>query len=233
MKKIFNILLIALISSNYSYAQLSSTEVLNEGGSPNSLSFFDGSSSTSYNSFNSAGKGLMFPRIDLTTLKTTDIFDGGSIGQANYNPNYYDGLVVYNTVSGSIVSTDPMGSILGDNFDLGFYYYQNVSGTLNGGQWLPLDGSFTKTITINTVPALGVSTVLDLDEDGAIVVGGGTIGEITNLLEAKIYDNTGQLVLTASSNYDNDTKELTTGNGGVNTLLSVGKGPYTVILAYK
>jgi hypothetical protein len=236
---IFKLTFLVFIFS-FSIGGVVNAQVMSNGSTvdqfTNNNAFFEGATNfdTGISGSNINGKGLVFPRTDLTTWSfLTDDLDLGFI------PSSYDGMIVYNTGTGAtpITGINPTTSTA---VVPGFYYFSNPTITafdtpsITDGEWLPLGSSAkTKTTTINNVIAGGVSTVLDLDAPDAVVVGGGTIGEITNLLEAKIYNNTGQLVLTASSNYDNDTKELTTGNGGVNTLLSVVEGPYTVVLAYK
>jgi|688.fasta_scaffold133473_2 hypothetical protein len=113
----------------------------------NSSAFIDASSNSSNNASTNVGKGLLFPRVDLTTFAS---FSGSSIGLATSYPTRYDGLVVYNTGTGNtlvgastnIVAVSP-----------GFYYYNNRTATsVLEGTWTPLaSGSVTKDVTSTEV----------------------------------------------------------------------------------
>lgn len=113
----------------------------------NSSAFIDASSSSSNNATTNIGKGLLYPRVDLTTFAS---FSGSSIGLSTSYPTRYDGLVVYNTGTGNtlvgasttIVAVTP-----------GFYFYNNKSTTsVTGGVWTPfLTGSVTKDVTSSEV----------------------------------------------------------------------------------
>ena len=118
---------------------------LTANGISNSIAFLDGSSNTGYNvaGANYAGKGILFPSIDLTLALNGAPFDQGAVGGAGYNPNYYDGLVVYNTGIGAVT----MGTSAA-NVTPGFYYYANPGRTAwDGGTWTPLGGGVTDTPT--------------------------------------------------------------------------------------
>jgi hypothetical protein len=80
-----------------------------------------------------SGKGLVFPRANLTTFTfKTDMLDGALF------PTAFDGMIVYNAVAGKTPLT---GSGIG-NQDVvaGFYYFSNPGATtdVSNGVWLPL-----------------------------------------------------------------------------------------------
>jgi hypothetical protein len=97
MKK--NIFIIALFCCLYAYK--SNAHVNTNRPVSNSITdenaFID--ASTNFNDANSLGKGLIFPRTNLTTWQfKTDALDG-----INF-PTAFDGMIVYNTGTGSTIS---------------------------------------------------------------------------------------------------------------------------------
>jgi len=124
-----------------------------------SAAFLDASSNVFSNSINN-GKGLAFPRTDLTTF--TFAADGNFISF----PTYYDGMVVYNTASGT---TPASGSGVGEQqVEPGFYYFSNPTSEsiISNGRWIPFstatDG-ITMTGTLSTTTTGLVSEVLTLN----------------------------------------------------------------------
>ncbi len=103
----------------------------------NSSAFIDASSNNGTNFTANEGKGLLFPRTDLTLFSEMASTSGGM--PVNY-PTRYDGMIVYNSASG----TAAMGGIA---VTPGFYYYSNPGthsvseGHSNQGTWVRLDGS--------------------------------------------------------------------------------------------
>lgn len=226
-----------------SYAQVL-TNSNPSSGAPTSLAFIDGSSSSTYNNVNNAGKGIIYPRTDLTSI--TSLFDSGSLGSASYNPNYYDGLVVFNTGIGAIPSNG-MGSSTAD-VSPGFYYYRNTGNSWNTGVWTPIGGEAsspkihitentpteTNLVTANTASekvisitgiADGITTHMDL---GTTVLPKDTV---VNFRKAIICDSTGAQVLVATGSYDSATNKFVTGNGMMNYCLPAGND-YKVELYY-
>ncbi|MFI5452286.1 hypothetical protein ACHMWN_09025 [Pedobacter sp. UC225_61] len=121
-------LLTGTLKSN---AQVRTNLNLSNDGAPASTAFLDASSSVVWNSTaNNLGKGLVFPRTDLTKLSNLAM-TGFSL-PSNF-PNYMDGMMVYNVGSG----VTPIGNVL---VSPGFYYYKNSSNTLLGGTWMPVSG---------------------------------------------------------------------------------------------
>ena len=242
MKKLFLFTMTAtLFSLN---AQVIQSEASNTAGG-NSMAFIDGSSSTGYNLFKGAGKGILFPSTDLTNINGGDVYDSTTVGAAGYNPGFYDGLVVYNTGNGAVIGAMGAGS---PDVTRGFYYYANPArAAWDGGTWTPLGGGgaaaplaipdntpMDSDLVIGTTPerivrltgtADGVSTHIDL---GTAVIGANTV---TTFRKAIVYHGTtGNILLEASGGYDSSTNIFVTGNGMMNVLLAAGT--YTVELYY-
>ncbi|AZB27475.1 MULTISPECIES: hypothetical protein [Chryseobacterium] len=108
--------------------------------------FFDASTSfdTSVDPTTS-GKGLVFPRTNLTTFVfKTDLLDGIQF------PTAFDGMIVYNAASGN---TPASGSGIGNQaVTPGYYYFSNpgASTDVTAGRWLPLGGSVSPKVTVGT-----------------------------------------------------------------------------------
>lgn len=236
------LILLLLVSVSLS-AQILQTEASNTSGS-NSMAFIDGSSAVNYNAFPGAGKGILFPRTDLTVIAQADVFDATSLsGSASYNPNYYDGLIVFNTGTGAIPATG-MGTSADDVYP-GFYFYRNTGTAWNTGVWIPMNGgnapvtitegtSVATHVTTNTGvehvisltgSADGVSTHIDL---GTTILAANTVKQFR---KAIVYDATGYLVIVATGSYDVTTNKFVTGNGMTNILLPAAED-YKVELYY-
>ena len=209
------------------------------------MAFIDGSSSIGYNAFKGAGKGILFPNTDLTDINAADVFDSGTVGGASYNPNYYDGLVVYNTGSGAVIGD--MGTSTEDVAP-GFYYYSNPSATTwTTGVWTPMGGGagggdvtlandapVDSGLIIGTAPervvqlsgtADGTTAQIDL---GTSVLAANTVSRFR---KAIVYDATsGHIILESSGAYDSVTNKFITGNGMMNYLLPAAT--YTVEVYY-
>lgn len=161
MKNIILTLLFVVMSLSIN-SQILQTEASTTAGS-SSMAFIDGSSAFNYNAFNGAGKGILFPSTDLTNINAADVFDSGTVGTSTYNPNYYDGLVVYNTGTGSVIGEMGTGS---PDVAPGFYYYANPNRTAwDGGTWTPLGGGATNTPT----PTFEGVTETDVDLSNPLV----------------------------------------------------------------
>lgn len=94
--------------------------------------FLDASSSTTWNNATQPnnGKGLVFPRVDLSTFVAMQ----GTAGLSNSFPGRFDGMIVYNSANG----TSGIGSTL---VTPGFYYYKNSTTNVNGGTWVRMNDS--------------------------------------------------------------------------------------------
>ena len=95
-----------------------------------SSAFMDASSSPLWNGTTNQGKGMLYPRVDLVAF--TSMSHAGPFNASN-NPNYFDGLLVFNTATG-------IAGIGADSVFPGYYYYRNTTTTANGGHWLSLRG---------------------------------------------------------------------------------------------
>lgn len=120
-----------LTLGNYSYAQVRIANSTANQSASNSSAFIDASSNTTYNASSNVGKGLLFPRTDLTLFTA---FGGTPIGAGTSYPNYYDGFVVYNTASSGQAGIGATDGTLTP----GYWFYENKSGTTNGGTWKPI-----------------------------------------------------------------------------------------------
>ncbi len=238
MKKIFYISIVVLCCCNYSFAQATFNNS-NFGTQAASLAFINGAAASTYTNVNFAGKGILYPKTDLTSIT------GSSVANATNN---YDGLVVYNIGTGPI-PTDALGTS-DEDVAPGFYYYSNPSESgVDSGVWTPLgsgggSGVGSIVITDNTPvdtnvttaatdivkvnrlegTADGVNTFLDL---GTTNLAGDTVKQFRKAL---IYDSNNELVTIATGSYDVTTNILVTGNGLMNLLLPAGT--YSVELYY-
>lgn len=157
MKKI--LLASAFVISFTNYAQIR-TNSAPASTIANQSAFIDASGST-FNSSNNNGKGLVFPRTNLTTFQFAA--DGSGFSFATR----YDGMIVYNTATGT---TPAAGSgirsgIGSQSVAPGFYYFSNpTSGSVVGnGQWLPLGSGAAGSVKDITA----TEVVLDKKIDGA------------------------------------------------------------------
>lgn len=170
----------------YTFLILSSSAQVrsNQSINPNALDenvFMDASSNfdISANSSPSIGKGLGFPSTNLTQFQfiITEFF-------SDY-PTALDGMVVYNTATGSTMATTPFGGIgqplKADNGVItsvspGFYYFYNPirldgngdplpADTVEFGKWLPLGngGSGTTTTPVKAYSTTESSAGLSID----------------------------------------------------------------------
>jgi hypothetical protein len=166
-KKFLLIVAATLAISQYSKAQLR-TNGFASGNIQGQSAFMDASGAT--NGFSDVantkdGKGLVFPRTNLTNFTFTT-----TTGDEDNFPTAYDGMIVYNTATGN---TPVTGSGIGNQaITPGFYYFSNpTAGPTNGiftitaGQWLPLGGSgktiigTTETITNTQIGTAAVYAI--------------------------------------------------------------------------
>lgn len=204
----------------------------------NQSAFLDASAATFTNSVNN-GKGIAFPRTNLSTF----LFNPANGNFLGY-PTGFDGFIVYNTTTGATPAT---GSGIGNqDVEPGFYYFSNIgsAGSTAAGFWVRLDGGASRTDIVNNTINNTNTTINGTPENVVRLDGttGGTRTEITldpavisagtvaELREARIYDQTGKLLMIASSDYDATTNIMTTGDGMVNKLLPAGT--YTVELFF-
>jgi hypothetical protein len=142
MKNIIILITVSMLTvSNITTAQVRIVNSVSNSAIASSSAFIDASSSSSNNATTNIGKGLLYPRVDLTTFAS---FSGAPTGISTSYPTRFDGLMVYNTGTGNtlvgssttIVAVTP-----------GFYYYNNKSATLTGGVWTAMAGATAKDVT--------------------------------------------------------------------------------------
>ena len=126
-----------------------------------SSAFLDATSAgATYNNSDILGKGIIFPRTDLTKL--TAFFDdefSPTVGSTGNYLTFFDGFVVYNIAeSGKAYIGDTEGTL-----SPGFWYYDNKSGILTGGTWKPLGGGGNGG---STLPNVCINPPYDCDGDG-------------------------------------------------------------------
>ncbi|RMZ57885.1 hypothetical protein D1632_16350 [Chryseobacterium nematophagum] len=153
------ILLILLASGSYFYSQVRIANSTANSSAANSSAFIDASSNPSYNATTNVGKGLLFPRTDLTTFSA---FSQGPFGIGNNYPTFYDGFIVFNTANSGIAG---VGSTEG-TLCRGFWYYDNPSTTINGGTWKPVRPDLCSTVSpvVTTLNCAGATTTGTLTE---------------------------------------------------------------------
>ena len=140
-KKLYTMTLLLVFFTSIGSAQILARDAVNGNTLATSMAFIDGTSNPNYSTAaaNYAGKGILFPTLDLTVALGSAPFDQGTVGTANYNPNNYDGLMVYNTGTGTVTMGTSTAAVAP-----GFYYYRNNTATTitwNTGVWEPLSGS--------------------------------------------------------------------------------------------
>lgn len=132
------ILFSALFASASSFAQIKSNNAISNT-IPGQSAFLDASAPL-FNGSTSNGKGIVFPRTNLTTFvfatQTTN---------AGVFPTAYDGMIVYNSATGN---TPNVGSgVGGQAVTPGYYYFSNPTGgaansyATSTGRWLPMGGA--------------------------------------------------------------------------------------------
>ena len=211
--------------------------------------FLDASeySKTSYDK--SVSKGLIFPQVDLTQFefKTTNV-------TRNYIPTAFDGMIVYNTATGT--TTDPLFAGNQIEVEPGFYYFHNPQGmtllaggatganAVKAGKWVPLGSGGSATIKttetrlgkIDNVQLYGIKGTFQVTAaDGATInnfLPNALVSPtpITSIHSIKIYDSTKKLVTSSLVSYDIANNKAVTGMGNMSIPLPVGT--YSYVLEY-
>ncbi|RNA60797.1 hypothetical protein D1631_02025 [Chryseobacterium nematophagum] len=148
-------LLASLILGSYFYGQIRISNSTAVSSAANSSAFIDASSNPSYNGTTNIGKGLLFPRTDLTAFAT---FSQGPFGIGNNYPTYYDGFIVFNTADSGVAGVGATEGTL----CRGYWYYDNPSNTINGGTWKP----------VRPCSVTPPTTTVQLNCSGAVNLGG-------------------------------------------------------------
>lgn len=231
MKNIFiTILSVASISLS---AQLRNNLTPANGAITSTTAFLDASSSITWNGANNNGKGLVFPRTDLVAM-TTLVAPGN--GSAALFPTRLDGMIVYNTATGT-AGTGTAGVSVAP----GFYYYDNKSATLNGGTWKPFTANpkenilTTETTTLRQLNgsqvyaikgsfnANGTSTAPTSYTNAVIIPSTGSLYSIT------IYQaGTNNVYANSVYSYDKTTGNFITGSPSISVVYPSGTYDYVV-----
>ncbi|WP_143883383.1 hypothetical protein [Chryseobacterium binzhouense] len=132
-------LILATASLSSAQVRIVNTTTLQEA--VNSSAFIDASSNFTLNETPNIGKGMLFPRTDLSRFTS---FGGAPIGIGNSYPTRYDGLIVYNIKDGGKAG---VGATEGE-LKPGFWFYENKSTTTNGGTWKQISSPTTNLLTI-------------------------------------------------------------------------------------
>jgi len=137
MKKVIILISFLVACGISASAQVRIVNSVNNSAVANSPAFIDASSNFTANQSTNIGKGLVFPRVDLSLMTS---FPTVQVGTNTAFPNRLDGMIVYNTKVGGVAG---VGSTEGE-LTRGFWYYDNPNGHLaspgvNGGTWRPIN----------------------------------------------------------------------------------------------
>lgn len=209
---------------------------------PTRSSFLDASGYTE--SEISVGKGLNFPRTDLTQFS----FNTSDLGQYQYSKTAFDGMVVYNTGKGKTGTTAVTQGIQVDVVP-GFYYFSNPTaneGTsdVSQGRWLPLGGlnSAVGIGTTETATDVIVDTKQVYAVKGSFTSNGSTKATIEfptgikSIYSIRVYKKDGvqgtKIVHSQLYSYDlaAKTDNVVFGSGVMST--SIPEGQYEYVLEY-
>jgi hypothetical protein len=112
-----------------------------------SSAFLDASSSSTYDATLNSAKGIVFPRVDLTTFTFL-----GVTGTNSSFRTRYDGFIVYNTATSGVAGVGATNGTL----TRGFWYYDNSTaglgaGSISGGTWYSMGSNVTKNVSSTEV----------------------------------------------------------------------------------
>lgn len=229
MKKIiFSIVFFSGVASVYAQVNAGSVIDLN----PSKNTFLDASEYTQMAN-TSEGKGLNFPRTNLTTFT----FDTSDLGQYQYFKTGFDGMIVYNIATGK-TGTNPATQGIQVDVEPGFYYFYNPTATedtvdVSAGRWVRIGGG-------NAAPAVAGSLVAT----GTFTHNGGNsavlsnvptdIKAITGIKIVRTDDNgtllQGGVAATTFYSYDRANQTMVFGQGVMST--SMPAGTYSYVIEY-
>lgn len=241
MKKIYISILGGF--SFFAVAQIKTNQNVSQNAITSQTAFLDASSSTLWNTTSNQGKGMVFPRTNLTQLSTLLASPNG-IGSSY--PNRLDGMIVYNIGEGA----PAIGAAQTPRVTEGFYYYNNKSTTLNGGHWVRIgDGSANRALlaftdgqevetntTIDGAKVYAIKGSFVHDGGNSVLINKPT--DFANLSQIKVYRKNGTGTdknLVGSSLYSYEVVgnqiKLIFGQGGILSL-SYPQGNYEYMLEY-
>ncbi|GEN78088.1 hypothetical protein [Chryseobacterium hagamense] len=188
---LFNIM--ALLALGTLSAQVRTVNSATNISVTNSPAFIDASSNTTVNGSSNVGKGLIFPRVDLSAMTS---FPGITAGIPNSFPTRFDGMIVYNTAASG---TAGVGATQG-TLSPGYWFYDNKSVTNTGGTWKPVS---TATAEVANTASNGLTLT-----GNNVKIGG-------NLNESTTITNNGKALNIAGS--ASSTTFASNGNVGIGT----------------
>ncbi|BFO64524.1 hypothetical protein NK356_10975 [Chryseobacterium sp. S0630] len=231
-----SIVLALTASANVAFAQLRANNAISTNITGQSA-FIDASANGFSNGANN-GKGLAFPRTDLTVFT----FVTGTTSNFNF-PTAYDGMVVYNSKTGTTPATG--SGIGGQSVTPGFYYFSNPTGgsanayATSTGQWLPFNASTKENIlTTETVTNRQVNSAQIYGIKGTFAANGTTTA-VTIPAPAGITAMYGITIYKAGTNtvysrelysYDTSTGAAVTGSPSMSVVYP--NGTYDYVLEY-
>ena len=200
----------------------------------NMSAFIDASSNSTANGTSNVGKGLIFPRTDLTTFTA---FSGSPAGIPTSFPTRFDGMVVYNTAASGVAGVGATQGTLSP----GYWYYDNKSTTVNGGTWRPVASSAKENIlTTETVTNRQINSAQVYAIKGSFNANG-TSTAPTSYTNAVVIPSTGSLysitIYQAGTNnvyansvysYDKTTGNFITGSPSISVVYPSGTYDYVV-----
>lgn len=234
MNNKFKLLVAAVLLSavNFSFAQVRIVNSATNTAVNGSSAFIDGSSNSTTNSTPNVGKGLIFPRTDLTNFTA---FGGSPVGIATSFPSRFDGMIVYNTATGGAAGIGATSEALFP----GYWYYDNKSTSVSGGTWKPISAGgkenilTTETVTnrlVNNAQVYGIKGTFTATGSSTAV----TIPAPANMsaLYAITIYKTGTNMAYAKElySYDTTTGAAITGSPSISVVYPVGT--YDYVLEY-
>ncbi|MGV2452311.1 UNVERIFIED_CONTAM: hypothetical protein POZ17_19050 [Ralstonia mannitolilytica] len=221
-------------ASSTFFAQLRSNGTVSATVATQSV-FLD-ASANGFTTSTSNGKGLAFPRTNLTTFTFVT-----PVTSALNFPTAYDGMIVYNSTAGTTPAT---GSGIGNQtVGVGFYYFSNPTPTpafsSASGQWLPLGSAPKENIlTTETVTNRQVNNAQIYGIKGTFTANGTTTavtipapGGITALYGITIYKaGTNNVYSRELYSYDISTGAAVTGSPSMSVVYP--SGTYDYVLEY-
>jgi len=242
MKKLQYIVAVLVLSSlgNMAYGQIKGNQGYVGSSIAASSAFLDASTTSAVNDPN-FGKGMIYPRADLSVLV---LANQGTLYNSGNNPNRFDGMIVYNTGTGN---TPGAGSGVGNQAVVpGFYYFSNpgTTSSTSNGRWLPLGGtpvdpkvnilaSETTTNTLinsaqvyarkGTFSANGTSTAPTFPSGAIVIPSTGSLYRIT-IFQA----GTNNVYANSVYSYDKTTGNFVTGAPSMSVVYPSGNYDYVV-----
>ncbi|MFB9121463.1 hypothetical protein ACFFUE_09740 [Bergeyella porcorum] len=209
----------------YAQVDLNQTPTVNTS----SNAFIDASANKE-NFGQSIGRGINFPQTDLSVF-TLDVaaLDGIAF------PNYYDGMIVYNTNNGG--STSDPSITQTTNLKPGFYYFFNPNGvstqSISEGKWVRIDGGNAAPAVPNSLVATGTFTH-NGGNSAVLSAVPKDIKAITGIKIVRTDDNgtllQGGVAATTFYSYDKANKTMVFGQGVMST--SMPAGTYSYVIEY-